>query len=212
MAAASPSTSNASPPSPTLANVEIDLPANWRPRPYQLALWGYLENGGLRADVAAHRRWGKDDVALNWAAVASQQRIGTYWHLLPEASQARKAIWEAINPHTGKRRIDEAFPKAMRETTLNNEMFIRFKNGSSWQVIGSDNYDSLVGAPPVGITFSEWALARPEAWTYLRPILAENGGWALFIWTPRGRNHATRAFEAREQDRAGWFTQRSRSF
>jgi hypothetical protein len=37
--------------------------------------------------------------------------VGTYWHMLPEASQARKAIWDAVNPHTGKRRIDEAFPK-----------------------------------------------------------------------------------------------------
>lgn len=192
-----------------MPRTEIDLPANWSPRPYQLPLWGYLENGGTRADIAAHRRWGKDDVALNWAAVATQKRIGTYWHLLPEASQARKAIWEAINPHSGRRRIDEAFPKEIRETTLNNEMFIRFKSGSSWQVVGSDNYDSLVGSPPVGVTFSEWSLAKPDAWTYLRPILAENGGWAIFIWTPRGRNHATRAFEAREQDKAGWFTQRS---
>ena len=24
---------------------------------------------------------------------------------------------------------------------------------------------------------------------YLRPILVENEGWALFIYTPRGRNH-----------------------
>lgn len=189
--------------------VEIDLPVSWRPRPYQLPLWGYLENGGKRADIAAHRRWGKDDVALNWAAVASQQRIGAYWHLLPEAAQARKAIWDAINPHTGRRRIDEAFPKEIRATTRETDMFIRFKNGSSWQVVGSDNYDSLVGAPPIGVVFSEWSLAKPAAWTYLRPILAENGGWAIFIWTPRGRNHATRAFEAREQDKANWFTQRS---
>jgi phage terminase large subunit len=88
-------------------------------------------------------------------------------------------------------------------------MFIRFKCGSSWQVIGSDNYNSLVGSPPIGITFSEWQLARPEAWTYMRPILAENGGWALFLWTSRGRNHAVRAFEARERDKANWFTQKS---
>jgi phage terminase large subunit len=182
--------------------------ARWRPRPYQLPLWDYLCAGGLRADVAAHRRWGKDDVALNWAARAAQQRIGAYWHLLPEASQARKAIWDAINPHTGKRRIDEAFPKETRAQTREVDMFIRFTNGSSWQVVGSDNYDSLVGAPPVGVVFSEWSLAKPEAWQYIRPILAENGGWAIFIWTPRGRNHATRALEAREQD-ANWFTQRS---
>jgi hypothetical protein len=58
------------------------------------------------------------------------------------------------------------------------------------------------------VVFSEWALARPQAWTYLRPILAENDGWALFIWTPRGRNHAVQSFEARERD-LEWFTLRS---
>jgi phage terminase large subunit len=86
-------------------------------------------------------------------------------------------------------------------------MFIEFDNGSTWQVVGSDNYNSLVGSPPVGVVFSEWALAKPDAWTYMRPILAENGGWALFIWTPRGRNHATMAFDARADP--NWFTLRS---
>lgn len=188
--------------------MRIRLPNNWEPRPYQRKLWSYLEGGGKRADIAAHRRWGKDDVSLHWEAIAAHQRVGTYWHMLPEASQARKAIWDAINPHTGKRRIDEAFPPALRETTRNDEMFIRFKCGSSWQVVGSDNYNSLVGSPPLGVVFSEWSLAKPDAWTYMRPILAENGGWAIFIWTPRGRNHATRAFEAREVDPT-WFTLRS---
>ena len=186
----------------------IELPANWAPREYQRKLWQYLEHGGKRADVAAHRRWGKDDIALNRAACAAFERVGTYWHMLPEAAQARKAIWDAINPHTGRRRIDEAFPKELRANTREQDMLIRFVNGSTWQVLGSDNYDSLVGSPPVGVVFSEWALAKPDAWTYTRPILAENGGWALFIWTPRGRNHATRAFEAREQDPT-WFTLRS---
>jgi hypothetical protein len=186
----------------------IELPSNWAPRGYQRKLWQYLEHGGKRADVAAHRRWGKDDIALNRAACAAFERVGTYWHMLPEAAQARKAIWDAINPHTGRRRIDEAFPKELRANTREQDMLIRFVNGSTWQVLGSDNYDSLVGSPPVGVVFSEWALAKPDAWTYTRPILAENGGWALFIWTPRGRNHATRAFEAREQDPT-WFTLRS---
>lgn len=191
-----------------MARTRVRLPNGWAPRSYQLPLWSYLENGGKRADVAAHRRWGKDDVSLHWEAIAAHQRVGTYWHMLPEAAQAKKAIWEAVNPHTGKRRIDEAFPKELRETVRNDEMFIRFKNGSSWQVVGSDNYNSLVGSPPIGVVFSEWSLAKPDAWTYMRPILAENDGWAIFIWTPRGRNHATRAFEARELDPT-WFTQRS---
>src|SRR4051812_37277464 len=112
-----------------------------------MALWRYLEAGGRRADVAAHRRWGKDEVALHWAAVTAQSRVGAYWHLLPEASQARKAIWDAVNPHSGRRRIDEAFPKALRAATRDADMLIRFANGSTWQVCGSDNYNSLVGSP-----------------------------------------------------------------
>jgi phage terminase large subunit len=170
-------------------------------------MWAYLENGGKRCDVVAHRRWGKDDVSLHWAAIATHQRVGVYWHMLPEAAQARKAIWDAVNPRTGKRRIDEAFPKELRATTRDQDMLIRFKNGSTWQVLGSDNYNSFVGSPPIGVVFSEWSLARPNGWNYVRPILLENGGWAVFIWTPRGRNHATRAFEARERD-PSWFTAR----
>lgn len=177
------------------------------PRADQMDAWAYLERGGDRCDICAHRRWGKDEIALHSSAVAAHQRIGTYWHMLPEAAQARKAIWDAINPRTGKRRIDEAFPLNLRKTTREQEMFIALKCGSTWQVVGSDNYNSLVGSPPIHVTFSEWALAKPDAWQYIRPILRENKGKAIFIWTPRGRNHATRAFEARAQDSA-WFTQR----
>lgn len=170
-------------------------------------MWSYLENGGKRAIGVWHRRSGKDDVALHWAATSAMQRVGNYWHMLPEASQARKAIWEAVNPHTGKRRIDEAFPLALRQTTREQEMLIRFVNGSTWQVIGSDNYDSLVGSPPIGVVFSEWALADPQAWAYIRPILRENGGWALFIYTPRGRNHGATFYEGAKGDEA-WFAQK----
>ena len=118
------------------------------------------------------------------------RRPATYWHMLPEASQARKAIWNAVNPHSGKRRIDEVFPREIIENRNDQEMFIRFKNGSNWQVVGSDNYNSLVGSPPAGVVYSEWALANPSARAYLRPILMENKGWQMFITTPRGKNHA----------------------
>lgn len=182
----------------------LRAPFDWQARPHQWDLWLALQNGVKRADVAAHRRWGKDEVALHWAVAAAAERVGNYWHLLPEAAQARKAIWDAVNPHTGRRRIDEAFPPEIRARTLDGEMKIELASGSVWQVAGSDNYDSLVGASPAGVVFSEWALAKPEAWAYIRPILAENDGWALFLWTPRGRNHATRAFDSRKAD-PEWF-------
>ncbi len=168
--------------------------------------WSYLERGGRRACLIWHRRSGKDDVALNWAAVAAHERVGEYWHLLPEASQARKAIWDAVSPHTGRRRVDQAFPREIREGTRENDMSIRFKSGSLWRVVGSDNYESLLGSTPAGVVFSEWALADPQAWAFLRPILMENNGWAIFITTPRGTNHAKKTLDLARHDPA-WFAQ-----
>ena len=186
---------------------EIEIPHGWGPRPYQRDLWRYLENGGKRAVAVWHRRSGKDDVALHWSCVAAHLRPATYWHLLPQQAQARKAIWDAVDPHTGRRRIDMAFPHEVREGTRETDMTIRFKSGSTWQVVGSDNYDALVGSPPAGVVFSEWALADPKAWAILRPILLENQGWAIFIYTPRGRNHGLTLFET-AQSEPGWYAQR----
>lgn len=169
----------------------IQIPNNgWRPRWYQRPAWDSWERGCKRQLLFWHRRAGKDEVNLNMHAVSVCERPGTYWHMLPEAAQARKAIWNAVNPHTGTRRLFEAFPTELIENMNDNEMFIRFKTAATFQVVGSDNFNSLVGSPPIGITFSEWALANPSAWAYLSPILAENGGWASFITTPRGNNHA----------------------
>lgn len=170
--------------------ISITLPNNWQPRHYQLPAWKYLEANGKRLYLNYARRLGKDDLSLHWTACAAMQRTGNYWHMLPQYSQARKAIWEAVNPLTGKRRIDEAFPDAICEAKRSQDMFIRFINGSTWQLVGSDNFDSLVGSPPVGLVFSEYALADPRAWAYLRPILAANDGWAIFATTFRGKNHA----------------------
>lgn len=151
-----------------------------------------------------HRRAGKDEICLHHAACAAMKRPGNYWHCLPEYNQARKSIWTAINANTGKRRIDEAFPDVLRENISDNEMFIRFKNGSTWQLIGSDRYDSTLGGGVAGITYSEWALANPSAWGFHRPMLVENKGWAAFITTPRGHNHAKAMFD-HAKDNPQWF-------
>ena len=181
--------------------MDIELPANnWRPRDYQREAWRYLEGGGKRASLWWHRRSGKDELCLNWTSIAATEEIGNYWHMLPEASQARKALWHAVDSHTGRKRIDSVFPEELRARTLDHEMFIEFRNGSTWQVIGSDNFQALVGAPPKGIVFSEWSKAKPQAYAYLAPILMENDGWALFPTTPMGKNHAFRTHQNFETD------------
>lgn len=184
-----------------LLSLRVRIPANgWRPRDYQRPAWEYLENGGRHAELIWHRRSGKDELGLHRTAVAAFERVAGYWYMLPEYKQARKAIWDAINPHTGKKRIDEVFPQEVRKATRNQEMLIEFLNGSNFQVVGSDNPDSLVGSPPVGIVYSEWALSNPNTRAYLRPILLENDGWQIFNTTPRGRNHAHRTYLAAKKE------------
>ncbi len=185
---------------------EYEIPNKWRPRPYQQPLWDYLKNDGKRAAACWHRRAGKDDIGLNFAAVSAFKRPANYWHMLPEYAQARKAIWEAVDPHTGIKRIDQAFPKELRRKTNDHEMFIEFINGASWRVVGSDRFDSLVGAGPAGIVFSEWSLSNPLAWGVLGPMLEENKGWALFIYTARGNNHGHSTIELGKST-PGWFSQ-----
>jgi hypothetical protein len=138
-----------------------------------------------------HRRAGKDRFGLELIREECERRVGSYWHLYPLQVQAKKAIWNAVDTATGTRLLDLVFPEAMRDGKPNDqELFMRFKNGSTYQLCGSDAYDRLVGANPVGLLKSEWALCDPRSWGYLSPILLENGGWAAFITTYRGRNHA----------------------
>lgn len=185
--------------------MEFELPNDWRPRRYQLPLWRYVAGGGKRAVAVWHRRAGKDSTALNLTAAAAHRRVGVYWHMLPLATQGRKTIWDGIN-RDGRRMIDQAFPPPLCRSINKTEMKIELKCGSIWQVVGSDNYNALIGANPVGVVFSEYSVADPAAWDYIRPILVENGGWAVFIYTPRGRNHGARLYEmARASDR--WFAE-----
>lgn len=178
-----------------------------RIRPYQQPLHSFMIKGGKRAIEIAHRRWGKDEIALAVSCELLHKRVGSVWHCLPEYGQARKALWTSVNAHTGKRRIDEAFPPEVRESMNDQEMFIRFKNGSTWQMIGSDRYNATVGAGVMGITYSEWALANPSAWAYHRPMLEENNGWAMFITTPRGNNHAKAMYDHAQRHPDTWFSE-----
>ena len=79
-------------------------------------------------------------------------------------------------------------------------MKIELVNGSLWRLVGADSFDTLVGANPMHVTFSEYALTDPKAYEFVRPIIAENGGSLLFITTPRGYNHAHALFEYAKQN------------
>jgi phage terminase large subunit len=64
--------------------------------------------------------------------------------------------------------------------------------------------NSLMGTNPQGIVFSEYAMQDPRAYQYLRPILTVNDGWAIFISTPRGKNHLYELYEI-ARNSPDWF-------
>lgn len=168
--------------------MSIAMPAQgWVPRDYQLGYWKFRRAGGRRAVLVWPRRHGKDHLCVNDMAMSSVERVGTYFYILPYQNQARRIVWDGMDKQ-GKR-FRDAWPADLIEKTNEAEMRIHLKNGSVVQVMGGDDPDKLVGANPVGVVFSEYALTDPKCWQLIAPILAENGGWVTFNSTPRGKNH-----------------------
>lgn len=174
----------------------ITLPYRFTPREYQYPVLRYFDEvpNRKRAYLLAHRRTGKDLLAWNILIKESQKRVGTYWHVLPLLNQARKIVW------TGSTKDGIPFldfiPPPLIASKRDDDMSIRLKNGSLIQLVGADRIDSLIGSNPIGVTLSEFAVMKPSVWDYLSPILNENDGWAMFITTPRGRNHAFDLFKS----------------
>ena len=170
-------------------NVEDKLHLRkFKPRRYQLPIFDAIENKDYRRVLCVMpRRAGKDITAFNLMIRMAIRTVGVYYYVFPTYSQAKKVIWDAIT-NTGEKFLDY-IPPAWVEGKNGQEMKITLANRSIIQLVGSDNVDSLVGTNPRGVVFSEYALQSPLAYQFLRPILLANDGWALFISTPRGKNH-----------------------
>ncbi len=194
--------------------MNVSVPHLYEPRPYQLPFWQYMMSGsngalGKRAVMVWHRRSGKDKTMWNFTIVQSQLRVGTYYYFLPTYRQAKRNIWD-YRDKDGLAFRDHIPPELIVKQN-ESELQIELTNGSVIQLIGADTFmDTGVGANPVGVVFSEYALISPKAFEFVRPILRENGGWAVFNFTPRGKNHAHKIFETAKKMQAkngSWFAQ-----
>lgn len=184
----------------------VTIPYKFKPRPYQLPFLKAMDSGFKRAILVHHRRAGKDKACWNFTIKKAFQRVGTYFYFLPEFSQAKKVIWDNID-NDGFRMLDH-IPKEVITNINATELKITLINGSVIQLMGADVFDkSGVGTNPIGVVFSEYSIQRPEIWNFVRPILAVNGGWAVFNFTPRGQNHAYQLLEMAKENPNDWFTQ-----
>lgn len=169
--------------------VAVTMPHRFTPRTYQCPTWDALfRHGFRRLGCEWHRRAGKD--RLGWNMLLSFASIvpGFYLYLLPTNVWARKVIWDGIG-RDGFRYIDH-LPAELGSKYVSTMRCEFHRSGAIVTVAGCDNPDSYRGSNPRGVVLSEYSQHSPEAYDVLRPVLAENGGWLMANWTPRGKNHA----------------------
>lgn len=190
----------------TQASQKIRIPYGYTPREYQTKMLGAIPAGYKRYIGVWHRRAGKDKTAFNFVVSEAVKTKAVYYYFLPTYQQGRKIVWEGIDPRTGIKFLDHV-PDHLLAKKNDSDMKLVLTNGSLIQVVGTDNWNSIMGTPPYGCVFSEYSLQDPRAWDYIRPILRENGGWAMFIYTPRGRNHGFNLYKMalRQPD---WFVEK----
>lgn len=199
--------------------VEIIVPAKYEPRPYQQAFHRAMDgtyrrtqsgecvsngDGFKRAALVWHRRAGKDKACWCYLLARAAYEKGTYYYIFPTYTQGKKALWEAI----GKDEVNyiEHIPAAAIIGAPNQtEMKINLLNGSVVQIVGAEEFNRLMGTNPRGLVFSEYSIQNPNCWRYMEPILMENGGWAIFNLTPRGKNHGYELWAMAQANQDEWY-------
>lgn len=113
---------------------------------------------------------------------ALSRKDSLVWYVAPYYKQAKMIAWEMMNRIIPK----EAISGKPNETDL----IFKLRNGSQICLKGADNQDSLVGVGLQYVVMDEFALTKSNVFPKIvRPMLLDTGGKALFISTPRGKNH-----------------------
>lgn len=169
----------------------------WNPHPGQLRI---AECPTRNRVVSAGRRFGKSDVgghelvpeALFTAPLADQLKEQgnrrEFWIVGPEYSDAEKEFRVLWNELT-KMGVPFDRPGSYNDP-IGGSLHISLWGGA-FQVHGkSAKYpESLVGEALSGVIMAEAAKLKEKVWTkYIRPTLADFGGWSLMTSTPEGKN------------------------
>lgn len=189
-------------------NIQTEIRLDkFKPRDFQLPLCDAVENKGFKKLLAIWpRRSGKDIAAFNLMIRQAVRKVGVYMYCLPTFRQAKLVIFDSIT-NDGVKFLDY-IPKELVKAINSQELKITLVNGSIIQLIGSDSYDtSLVGTNPRMVVFSEYALADPAAYHFVRPILNANGGTMIILSTPRGKNSLWELYNIAKNSK-DWFCSR----
>lgn len=116
-------------------------------------------------------------------------------YIYPTFEQGKKNVWPRMKHALGDL-LDDC-------QVYENTGLIVFPNGRRWRLLGADNPDSLRGFTWSSVVLDEYKDMSEAVWEeVVRPALAVTRGKALFIGTPKGKNHFYRLFRAAEDKAA----------
>jgi len=188
--------------SPVESNVDL---SKFVPREYQRCIFEAIEDKRYKRVMAIWpRRAGKDLTSWNLCIRELVRSTKAIYYIFPTFAAGRRILWDAID-NDGFRILDY-LPEDLIESRHEQYMRIKLKNGSLFQIIGSDSYDNtLVGTNPQGVVFSEFAMSDPMSYKLIRPILSANDGWVLLVSTPRGKNFMWEMYRTALEYPKSWF-------
>ena len=157
-----------------------EIGTGYAPRPLQRQVHAHLRRFNV---LVCHRRFGKTVLAVNelvHQSLRCERPAPRHAFLAPLRKQAKRVAWDYLKHYTAAlpwRRVVEA------------ELRVDLPGGRRLFVDGADNPDALRGLYLDGVVLDEYGQMPAQAWReVVRPALADRGGGAIFIGTPKGRN------------------------
>lgn len=132
--------------------------------------------------VVAGRRFGKTFLSTaEMLNVAISKPKSNVWYIAPTYKAAKDIAWQML--------VD-TIPAGYVTKRNETELSLQLVNGSRLSLKGAEKPDNLRGRSLDFAVLDEFADMRPETWgEIIRPSLSDRQGSALFIGTPKGRNH-----------------------
>lgn len=194
---------------------EARLWPNERLRSYQFRFLSAMRAGCTRAMLCWARQTGKTSTCVVMTVERAALKPGLYLHIFPQLNQGRRVLWD--KNEYGTPLVDLLFPAPIVVSKNETEMQITFRVGGGktaiWQVLGVEDekrIDALRGMSPYGVVVDEFAQMNPRVLAVLEPVMAQNRGWIVFPFTPRGENHAFDLWQ-RAQATPSWYADKQTS-
>ena len=166
----------------------------YKPRDYFNALHNAKERWIV---IVAHRRAGKTTAVLNHLQRdAIRTPKSKYGYIAPTYKQAKNVAWDILKD------CSRPIP---RISINESELRVDYPNGSRITLYGADNPDSLRGVGLHGVAFDEYSQQPSNIYSeIIRPALADNKGYAIWIGTPKGKNEFYRLFRKARSGIENW--------